>query len=223
MMPLHADNMKGARHGFFTRHENRNDVARHLGLAPENILRCQQVHSPDVVTVASLWDDNNRPQADAMVTALRGVALGVITADCAPVLLVDPAAGVIGALHAGWRGALAGVVCRTIESMEKLGADRKKISAAIGPCIGPESYEVGPAFPDPFLLKNQENAGFFKKGEKNGTFMFDLPSFVLRLLEKEGVQNISPSPADTCQDESRFFSHRRSQDKGRQFSVIVRE
>ncbi len=167
---LTAENLKSLpriHHGFFTRaygnggfymQENPQDVfaartrmAETLGVAPENLLSAYQIHSPDVVTVTENWSPENRPRADALVTDRPGFALGVLTADCAPVLLADARRGVIGATHAGWRGALTGVLDNTVAAMESLGAVRGRIEAAIGPCIAQHSYEVGPEFPAPFL------------------------------------------------------------------------
>ncbi len=158
-----ADNLQGIRHGFFKSEwgncglaenynqaevaANRAKVAEALGVPASNLLSCYQIHSPDVITVTEIWLVPDRPKADAMVTSVRGIALGILTADCVPVLFADKAAGVIGGAHAGWRGAVTGVIENTISAMEKLGASRKSIHAAIGPCIAQNSYEVGPEFP----------------------------------------------------------------------------
>jgi YfiH family protein len=241
LKPLHAENLQslsGLRHGFFTREggvstgmyasldcgfsdrdpaqviENRRRVAEHLGTKPDNLLSCFQIHSPDVVTVSAIWKTENRPEADAMVTKERGIALGVLTADCGPVLFVDPKASVIGAAHAGWRGALSGVIENTIAAMEKLGAARRSIQAAIGPCIGQQSYEVGPEFPAPFLAENPDHARFFRPAFKSDHTMFNLPGYIEAKLHTLGLASVEPSPADTLADETRFFSYRRACLKG---------
>jgi YfiH family protein len=250
---LTADNLTAAkiRHGFFTRlggvseggfaslniglgtkdhpenvAENRARIARAMGVAPEHLLTCRQIHSDRVMSVSVPWDLPHRPEADAMVTDVRGLALGVLTADCVPVLFADATAGVIGAAHAGWRGALSALLENTCQAMERLGAQRGRVRAAIGPCIGPESYEVGPDFEPPFIKEDEANKSFFKDSAKAGHKMFDLPAYVFQKLETLGIANISPSPADTCHDEGRFFSYRRSclmkeAEAGRQLSVIV--
>lgn len=208
----------GVQHGFFTRHDNLAAVVSHVS-AP--VLRCQQEHSADVVIVEALWEDKDRPEGDALVADQVGVAIAVITADCAPVLLVDPVAHVIGAVHAGWRGALDGVIGNSVAAMEALGAERANIFAAVGPCIGPQSYEVDSEFRHNFLQEEAVNASFFVDSVNAGHFMFDLPAYAAMQLQKAGVGAIDVLQADTCQDEARFYSHRRSQDKGRQVSVIM--
>jgi len=238
---IQAENLQelpNIRHGFFTRqggvsgglfasldcgfsgrdaaqvNENRRRVAVHLGAKPENLLSCYQIHSPDVVTVTAVWTPDNRPEADAMVTKEKGIALGILTADCAPVLFVDPKAGVIGATHAGWRGALTGVIENTVAAMEKLGAARGAIQAAIGPCIHWNSYEVGPEFPAPFIAENPDHKRFFRPAFKSDRYMFNLPGYVEAKLRALGLASVAPSPADTLPDEARFFSYRRACLKG---------
>ncbi|MDX2027076.1 MAG: peptidoglycan editing factor PgeF [Alphaproteobacteria bacterium] len=225
---LRADNLEGlsgVRHGFFTSAwgncglsekydpaelgENRRRVAESLSVKPANLLSCYQIHSPDVVTIARPWAANERPQADAMVTKEKGIALGILTADCAPLLLVDRKAGVIGAAHAGWRGALTGVIENTVAAMEKLGANRTSMRAAIGPCIWQNSYEVGPEFPAPFLAENPEHEKFFRPAFKSGHYMFNLPGYAEAKLKALNLDSIESSPADTCADEEQFFSYRR--------------
>lgn len=183
-----------------------------------------QVHSPDCVTVTEPWPDDARPQADALVTRRRGVLLGIVTADCAPVLLADREAGVIGATHAGWKGALAGVVERTLDAMEALGARRGSVAAAIGPCIAQPSYEVDQAFRDRFESAGPENSRFFAPG-RSGHCQFDLEGYVAGRLAAAGVSRIGRTGCDTYADARRFFSFRRATHKGeptygRQISLI---
>lgn len=183
-----------------------------------------QVHSPDCVTVESPWDDAARPHADALVTALPGVLLGVLTADCAPVLLADCEAGVVGAAHAGWKGAIGGVTDTTITAMEALGADRGRIVAAIGPCIARESYEVDEAFRDRFIAADAGNAAFFAAGAP-GHHQFDLEAYVARRLEQAGVAQVERLGLDTYAAPDRFYSFRRATHRaepayGRQISLI---
>ena len=225
---LRSDNFDAlpVRHGFFTRAwgncglasaydpteiaENRERVADHLKVRPAHLLTCYQIHSPDVATVTAPWKPEDRPRADALVTKEPGIALGILTADCAPVLLVDPEAGVIGAAHAGWRGALTGILTNTVVEMEKLGAAARSIHAAIGPCIWQNSYEVGPEFPAPFLAENPANERLFRPAFRSGHYMFDLPGYVTAKLLTLGLASVSPSPADTLPDEACFFSYRRA-------------
>ncbi len=157
-----------------------------------------------------------------MVTKEKGIALGILTADCVPLLFADPGAGVIGSAHAGWRGALTGVIENTLDAMEKLGANRKAVHAALGPCIWQNSYEVGPEFPAPFLAENADYARFFKPAFKSDRTMFNLPGYVEAKLRAAGVISIESSPADTLADEARFFSYRRAclQGTGRTGSLI---
>lgn len=190
--------------------ENRRRVAEYLNIAVENLLNLTQVHSPKVVTVEEPWGAFQNPEADAMVTARRGIALGIHTADCAPLLLADAKAGVIGAAHAGWRGALGGVVENTVAAMQKLGAVRKNVSVALGPCIGRNSYEVSLDFMAPFLAERAENQRFFMSALREGHATFDLPGYVMEKLRALGIFDIDPPPADTLADETRFFSYRRA-------------
>lgn len=232
---LAADNLQGLpgiRHGFFTSAwgncglsdaydrdqsaENRRRVAESLSIAPENLLSCYQIHSPNVVTIDKPWEADQRPKADAMVTKERGIALGVLTADCVPLLLVDTKAGVIGAAHAGWRGALSGIIENTLGAMEKLGAAKKSVIAALGPCIAQNSYEVGPEFPAPFLAENPANEKFFRPAFRGDHYMFNLPGYVEARLRALGVTSVEPPSADTCVHEGRFFSYRRSYLQGKQ-------
>jgi YfiH family protein len=183
-----------------------------------------QVHSPTVVCVEHRWPHDERPRADAMVTDRPGLLLGVLTADCAPVLFADIEAGVIGAAHAGWRGAAAGVTGATIEAMERLGARRDRIAAAVGPCIAQASYEVDETFRSNFLDKGPSNERFFVTGPA-GKPHFDLPAFVLHRLVAAGIGRAEALNLDTYADRDRFYSYRRSThlgepSYGRQISMI---
>lgn len=247
--PVTAPGLAGLPHGFFTRRggvstglyaqlncgpgssddpkavqENRRRVAEALG-APHGLVSLYQVHGRDVVTVGDDYDIAQRPKADGLVTRRHGIALGILSADCAPVLFADTNAGVIGACHAGWRGALAGITDATIEAMQALSADRSRIVAAIGPCIGQVSYEVSAPFRDEFLTADAGNAGFFAPGKRAGHWQFDLPGYLVQRLHRAGiaVQNLG---LDTCSDPDRFFSYRRmtlagEADYGRQVSAIA--
>jgi YfiH family protein len=189
--------------------ENRRRMAEQLGVAPSHLLSVHQIHSPDAVVATGPWDGPVRPKADAIVTRNEGLAIGVTTADCGPILFVDPKARVIGAAHAGWKGALTGVLESTIDAMEKLGADRSGIVAAIGPLIRQPSYEVGHEFVERFIEADAENALFFLPAERNGHAMFDLAGFIRMRLENAGVLMIDDLGIDTYADE-RFYSYRRS-------------
>jgi polyphenol oxidase len=189
--------------------ENRRRMAERMGVTPERLLNAWQIHSPDAVVVSGPWNGTERPKADAIVTRTEGLAIGVTAADCGPILFADPAARVIGAAHAGWKGALTGVLESTIDAMETLGADRGGIVAAIGPLIRQRSYEVGSEFVERFLEADAENVRFFLPGERDGHSMFDLASFIRMRLENAGVLMIDDIGVDTYSDE-RFFSYRRS-------------
>ena len=183
-----------------------------------------QIHSADCVTVRSPFDDRLRPRADALVTDRPGLALGILTADCAPVLLADAAAGVVGAAHAGWKGALGGVTDATILAMEALGAQRERITAAIGPCIARNSYEVDDAFARRFAAHDAANERFFAEG-RDGHFQFDLEAYVAHRLAAAGIGRVALLGLDTYADEARFFSYRRATHRGepgygRQISII---
>jgi len=183
-----------------------------------------QVHSADCVTVVEPWGDDARPRADALVTDRPGVLLAIVTADCAPVLLADRDAGVVGAAHAGWKGALGGVTDNTIAAMEALGARRERIAAAIGPCIAQASYEVDQAFRDRFLDTESGNARFFAPG-RTGHWQFDLEGYVAARLRAAGVDRIEPLGLDTYAAPRRFYSFRRATHHGeaaygRQISLI---
>jgi polyphenol oxidase len=184
-----------------------------------------QVHSADVV-VADQWADDARPHADAIVTDQPGVVLGILTADCAPILFADAEAGVIGAAHAGWKGALGGVTDATIAAMEKLGAKRERISAAIGPCISRASYEVDADFMSRFTDISPANERFFADGKRTGHHQFDLEAFVAHRLASAGIKRVAALGMDTYSLASRYFSFRRAThagdpDYGRQISLIA--
>jgi polyphenol oxidase len=186
------------------------------------LVTCYQVHSANVVTVTAPTGD--RPQGDALVTDRPGIALGILTADCAPVLLADLDAGVVGAAHAGWKGALAGVTDRTLDAMEALGADRTRVVAAIGPCIARRSYEVDAAFRDRFTDDDRANARFF--AESGARHRFDLEAYVAHRLAAAGVRHVEATGLDTYADEPRFFSYRRTThrgepDYGRQIAIVA--
>ena len=188
------------------------------------LLSPYQVHSADCVTVATPFADDARPHADALVTDRPGLALGIVTADCAPVLLADVQAGVIGAAHAGWKGALGGVTDATIQAMVALGAQRDRIAAAIGPCIARASYEVDEAFARRFEANDPANERFFAEG-RAGHFQFDLEAYVAHRLATAGVTRVAMLGLDTYADEARFFSFRRATHRGepgygRQISII---
>jgi polyphenol oxidase len=207
--------------------ENRSRMAEQLGVTPEYFLSVHQTHSPDVVVTSGPWRGASRPLADAIVTRSEGLAIGATAADCGAILLVDPNARVIGAAHAGWKGALTGIVESTVDAMEKLGAERSGIVAAIGPLIRQHSYEVGAEFVDRFVEADAENTLFFFPATREGHAMFDLAGFIRTRLENAGVLMIDDIGADTYSDE-RFFSYRRSvhrgePDYGRHVHAIVME
>jgi YfiH family protein len=207
--------------------ENRRRMADQIGVTPPNFLTLYQVHSPDVVVTSAPWDSASRPRADALVTNTEGLAIGVTAADCGPILLADPNARVIGAAHAGWKGALTGIVESTVDAMEKLGAERNRIVAAIGPLIRQHSYEVGGEFVERFVEADAENALFFLPSAREGHAMFDLAGFIRMRLENAGVLMIDDIGLDTYSDE-RFYSYRRSvhrsePDYGRHVHAIVLE
>ena len=250
------NDVKGVRHAFFTRRggvsrglyaglncgagsddkpaavtENRRRAMARLGLGVDDLRTVYQVHGFDVLTVTEAVADSaeiadKRPRADALVTATPGVALGVLTADCAPVLLADGGGGVIGAAHAGWRGALAGVTDAVIEAMIDLGATRSDIRAVVGPCIAQDSYEVGPEFPAAFLDEDPGNKRFFRPAERAGHFMFDLDDYVHMRIAEAGIYVVQSTALDTLADEQKFYSYRRTTqrnepDYGRQLSAIT--
>ncbi len=243
-----SPSLEGVRHGFFTRRGgassgiysglncgggsddqrdavelNRARVAAAMGVAPQALASVNQTHSTDVLTVTEPGPDP-RPEADGMVTATPGVALTVLTADCEPVLFADPAAQVIGAAHAGWKGALGGVLEATVEAMVALGATRERIVAVIGPTIGRTAYEIGPEFRDRFVEDDPDNARYFVPGEGDRA-LFDLPGYGLKRLAAAGVARAEWTGHCTYSDPVRFYSfrrsvHRREADYGRLISVI---
>jgi polyphenol oxidase len=189
------------------------------------LVTVHQVHSPDVVYAESAWPQHERPHADAIVTDRPGLLLGILTADCAPVLLADVQAGLIGAAHAGWRGALAGVTDSVIAAMEQLGARRERISAAVGPCIAQPSYEVDTQFLDRFVATDETNGRFFT-GQHGQKPHFDLAGYVGDRLERAEIGTVEVLQLDTYAEADRFFSYRRSthlgqSDYGRQLSAIA--
>ena len=242
------DGLYGISHGFFTRRggvsegryeslnngegsddnaghvaENRNRVARALGTQPEALLSCHQIHSTKTVFAESPWRE--KPEADAIVTRMPGIACTALAADCAPVLFADPVTGIIASAHAGWCGALAGVTDKTIETMCMQGANRKNIRAAIGPCISQANYEVGPEFVTSFLENDKTNSKFFSSG-RAGRSHFDLKAYLLVRLRRAGITYTDALPDCTYADETRYFSYRRNlhrgiSDYGRNISVIV--
>jgi polyphenol oxidase len=240
--------LTGIAHGFFTRHggvsrgiyaslncgigsqdepaavrENRSRVTSHLGA--RDLVSAYQVHGTAALVVSAPWPEGERPKADAMVTATPGMALGVLTADCTPVLFADPQARVIAAAHAGWRGALSGIIEAAIDAMAGLGARREHIVAAVGPCIGLEAYEVGPEFKAEFLERDSTSARFFA-APVNGRPHFDLSGYVVHRLRRAGIADAAPLGVCTYAHTEDFFSYRRTRasqepDYGRQISAIV--
>jgi YfiH family protein len=211
--------------------DDREAIAGNRGLAIAALLAdaelatVHQIHSAEVVVAQAPWPQDQRPRADAMVTDKPNLLLGILTADCAPVLFADHQAVVIGAAHAGWRGALAGVSDATIEAMERLGARRERIHAAVGPCIAQASYEVDEAFRARFLEANSDNARFFVRGPA-GKPHFDLEAYVVHRLIAAGVGEVEELNLDTYANTDRFFSYRRAThrgqaDYGRQLSAIA--
>ncbi len=205
-------------------HKNRRRATQAV-LPGASLVTLHQVHSPNVVTVTGPITEDARPHADALVTATPGLLLGILTADCVPVLFSDPEAGVAGAAHAGWKGAIAGVTDRTIEAMEKLGAHRDRIGCAIGPCIARSSYEVDAAFVQRFTDADPENERFFADGERAGHAQFDIEAYVAARLAAAGIKRIEMLGQDTYAQPDLLFSYRRSCHKGeagygRQISLI---
>lgn len=231
--------LNGVRHAFFTRTggvsegiydglncgfgsedskehvaENRQRAAAALGLPSERLLTVFQIHSPDAVVVETPWSPEDSPRADAMVTAVPGLALGVLAADCGPVLFADPEAGVIGAAHAGWKGALTGVLESTLDAMESLGAKRSSVRAAVGPCIAQASYEVGQDFADRFTAEDPSNADFFRVPAGAERPHFDLSGYIARRLQAAGLQQHYVLGRDTYAEEELFYSYRRATHRG---------
>ena len=243
--------LTGIRHGFFTRAggvssglyaslnggvgsqddagkvlENRARMAAALGVEPRRLLTAYQTHSPNVVVAEAPWTTENRPRADAIVTRMRALAIGVTTADCGPVLFAEPRAGVIGAAHAGWRGALTGVIEATIAAMERLGAAQRQIRAAIGPMIRQGNYEVGPDLVERFRADDPASSRFFGPARRDGHAMFDLAGYIAARLKRAGITEVEDVGLCTYADPEQFFSYRRSThraeaDYGRHVNAIA--
>jgi polyphenol oxidase len=241
--------LPGVRHAFFTRQggvssgiydslnvgrgsgdeagdveENRRRAAGWFGVMPDALNTCYQIHSARALTAEAPWG-RYRPEGDAVVTAQRSVVCGALHADCAPVLIADAEAGIVAAAHAGWKGALTGVVADTVAAMVRLGAEPGRMSAAVGPCIGPQSYEVGEEFEARFVEDDAAHRRWFAPGAP-GKRMFDLPGFVLMRLAQAGVARAEWTGHDTCTDGDRFYSNRRAfkqgePDYGRLLSAIM--
>ncbi|MGQ7792704.1 peptidoglycan editing factor PgeF [Faunimonas sp. B44] len=206
--------------------ENRSRAAAALDVAPDRLATPYQIHSAEAVVVDAPWGPGLGPQADAVVTNRPGIAIGVGTADCGPILFADGQAGVIGAAHAGWKGALTGVLEAAIEAMERLGADRSRMVAVLGPTISPEAYEVGPEFVARFLAADEANEEYFRADGPNGRARFDLPGYIAARLRAAGLGTVETLALCTYADEERFFSYRRAThrgepDYGRQLSAIA--
>ncbi|SFK38194.1 peptidoglycan editing factor PgeF [Methylocapsa palsarum] len=204
--------------------ENRRRMALHLQIDAQNLLVPYQIHSPDALAVRQAFAE--RPRCDALVTATPGLGLGVTGADCGMILFADVEARVIGAAHAGWKGALTGVIEATLAAMEDLGAARETVRVALGPMIGPESYEVGPEFFARFVEAADDHEAFFAVSEHVGHYMFDLPGFIGMRLQRAGIGAIENLAFDTYADPARFYSYRRSvhknePDYGRQVAAIA--
>ena len=244
--------LKGIRHGFFTRlggvsregdmtglncgfgsddtpenvTSNREIAMQRLGVAGRSLVTAYQVHSARTVAVHQPWQREDAPQVDAMVSGENTVVLGILTADCAPVLFADGVAGVVGAAHAGWRGARTGVLESCVQEMLALGATQDNIFAAVGPCIAQASYEVGPEFQLDFLNDDPDNEVFFKPSQRAGHFMFDLAGYVEMRLSRLCLASVEGLGVDTCADAQRFYSYRRctlrgEKDYGRLLSAIT--
>jgi hypothetical protein len=206
--------------------ENRARMATQLGVVPERLLSCYQIHSPEVIVAEQPWPASERPRADAIVTKIPKLAIGVSTADCGPVLLADAQVRIIGAAHAGWRGALTGVIEATVVAMEKLGATRTNIVAAAGPMIRQPNYEVGQDLIDRFVAVEPNNVRFFKKAARPGHAMFDLAGYVVSRLQRAGIEQIEDIGLCTYADPGQFYSYRRSThrsepDYGRHINAIA--
>ena len=206
--------------------ENRARVTAACGLSPTALCTAYQVHSAEALVVTEPWAREDAPRVDAMATATPGLALAILTADCVPVLMADREAGVIGAAHAGWRGALKGILEAAVEAMLGLGARSNEIRAVIGPAIGAASYEVGPEFPAPFLVRRPEDEDLFAPAKRDGHFLFDLTGYVARRLSGLGLAAVEATGGDTCAETGRYFSYRRSvhrgePDYGRNISIVA--
>lgn len=243
--------LRGIRHAFFTRQggvsqglyaslnggvgssdetlhvaENRRRMARALNVDAGRLATVHQIHSPDVVVAETAWSLESRPKADAIVTRMPDLAIGVTTADCGPVLFAEPKARVIGAAHAGWRGALTGVLDATVAAMEQLGADRERIVVALGPMIRQRNYEVGAEFIRNFCDQDPGNARFFEDADRAGHALFDLAGYIAARLRRAGLSQIEDTGFCTYAEPDRFYSYRRSMhrgeaDYGRHINAIV--
>jgi YfiH family protein len=243
--------LAGIRHAFFTRQggvstglyeslnggvgsddapasvaENRARMAEAVGARSDYLLTCYQIHSPEVVTAMQPWAPEARPRADAIVTRVPGLAIAVSTADCGPVLFADARARVVGAAHAGWRGAFTGVLEATLAAMERCGANRSDIVAALGPMIRQPNYEVGPEFVARFQAADAAYARFFKPAQRSGHALFDLPGFIAARLGSAGIRQIEDIGRCTYAESDTFFSyrrsvHRREPDYGRHLNAIA--
>jgi len=244
-------NLTNVAHGFFTRHggtstgiyagrncglgsddlrahviENRGRTADDLNVPRNQLVTVHQIHSATVITATEPWTPDNAPKGDALVTAKPGLGLGILTADCTPILFADPVAGVIGAAHAGWKGAISGVLEATVDAMTSIGARREQIVSCIGPTISQTNYEVGPEFEKKFTDQETTSTTFFIPSARDGHFQFDLPGFVANRLTALGLSRIENTNLCTYVDPSRFFSFRRTthageSDYGRQISAIA--
>lgn len=247
------NDLEGVRHAFFTRiggvsdgpyaslncgygsgdapervTENRAIALERADLSRAALNTCFQTHSAAVATVEGAWPRDQAPQVDGMVTNRPDLALGILTADCTPVLFADADARVVGAAHTGWRGALGGVIEATVGAMVALGARPERIRAGIGPCIAQRSYEVGPEFPAAFLALDPQNEAFFAPARRAGHHFFDLPGYVGARIAATGIRRITAAYCDTCAEADRFFSYRRAtlageKDYGRGLSIIALE
>lgn len=243
--------LPGIRHGWFTREggvseglyaslntglgsddervlvmENRARIARAMGVPPDRLVSCHQIHSPDVVVAVEPWPVGENPRADAVVTREPDLAVAVSSADCGPVLFADADAGVVGAAHAGWRGAFTGVLEATVEAMETLGARRGSIVAVVGPMISGSAYEVGPEFVARFREAGETIDRWFRPSATAGHALFDLPAYIVHRLKRAGVAEAEDLGLCTYADETRFFSYRRmthrgETDYGRHLSAIA--
>jgi polyphenol oxidase len=193
---------------------NRDVVARAIGVAEGHVVTAHQVHSAEVVEVTEVWPLDGRPKVDGLVCRTKGICLGVLTADCGPVLFADAEVGVIGCCHAGWKGALGGVMEATVSAMMELGAKRENIVAVLGPTISQAAYEVGPEFPKPFLEQSSAHGAFFVPSVKANHFMFDLPAFLRQRMKGLGLKAVHDLGLCTYADEARFYSYRRATHRG---------
>jgi YfiH family protein len=248
---LELKSARSIRHGFFTRQgghseglfaslncgfgsgddkptvaRNRAEVGEQLGIEGGKLLTAWQWHSADVIVADAPWDALKPPKGDAIVTTKPGLAIAVLTADCAPILFADAERGVIGVAHAGWKGALAGISDATIAAMEENGARRESMTAIIGPTISRNVYEVGPDFADQFIAEASENADFFTPSTRSRHQMFDLPAYLKRRITRQGLGQVVDMDLCTYSDEGRFYSfrratHRSEKNYGRQISAIV--